>query len=154
MENKLTHLDESGAARMVDVGDKAETTRLAEARAIVSMQPETLTLVTEGGHKKGDVLAVARLAGIMGASFTTANAYIADVSNDENRARNFGFVGMMFGLGFTIGPALGGFLGAYNLRLPFFVAAGLALVLWLLPETKGKTLEELEQELSTKGASA
>ena len=64
---KLTHLDESGAARMVDVGDKAETTRLAEARAIVSMQPETLALVTEGGHKKGDVLAVARIAGIQAA---------------------------------------------------------------------------------------
>ncbi len=51
------------------------------------------------------------LAGVMGASFTTANAYIADVSTDETRARNFGFVGMMFGLGFTIGPALGGLLG-------------------------------------------
>ncbi|MEM8671907.1 MAG: TCR/Tet family MFS transporter [Planctomycetota bacterium] len=80
------------------------------------------------------------LAGIMGASFTTANAYIADISTDENRARNFGFVGMMFGLGFTIGPALGGWLGDINLRLPFFVAAGLALVNWLygyfvLPES-------------------
>ena len=80
------------------------------------------------------------LAGIMGASFSTANAYIADVSNDDTRARNFGFVGMMFGLGFTIGPALGGFLGDYSLRLPFFVAAGLALVNWLygffvLPES-------------------
>ena len=95
-------------------------------------------------------LFVGRLvAGIMGASFSTANAYIADVSNDDTRARNFGFVGMMFGLGFTIGPALGGFLvGAYGggvvteeaLRLPFFVAAGLALVNWLygffvLPES-------------------
>jgi len=80
------------------------------------------------------------LAGIMGANFTTANAYIADVSTDETRARNFGFVGMMFGLGFTIGPALGGFLGDYSLRLPFFVAAGLALVNWfygffVLPES-------------------
>jgi len=80
------------------------------------------------------------LAGIMGANFTTANAYIADVSTDKTRARNFGFVGMMFGLGFTIGPALGGFLGAYSLRLPFFVAAGLALVNWMygyfvLPES-------------------
>ena len=80
------------------------------------------------------------LAGIMGANFTTANAYIADVSTDKTRARNFGFVGMMFGLGFTIGPALGGFLGGYSLRLPFFVAAGLALVNWLygyfvLPES-------------------
>ena len=80
------------------------------------------------------------LAGIMGANFTTAHAYIADVSTDETRARNFGFVGMMFGLGFTIGPALGGFLGGYGLRLPFFVAAALALVNWLygyfvLPES-------------------
>ena len=80
------------------------------------------------------------LAGIMGANFTTANAYIADVSTDSTRARNFGFVGMMFGLGFTIGPALGGFLGGYSLRLPFFAAAALALVNWLygyfvLPES-------------------
>ena len=80
------------------------------------------------------------LAGIMGASFSTANAYIADVSNDDNRARNFGFVGMMFGLGFTIGPALGGVLGAADIRLPFFVAAGLAFVNWMygffiLPES-------------------
>ena len=51
------------------------------------------------------------VAGVMGASFTTANAYIADVSTDETRARNFGFVGMMFGLGFSIGPVLGGLLG-------------------------------------------
>ncbi|MCG8650133.1 MAG: TCR/Tet family MFS transporter [Pirellulales bacterium] len=79
-------------------------------------------------------------AGIMGASFTTANAYIADISTAENRARNFGMVGMMFGLGFIIGPALGGLLGGYSLRLPFFVAAGLALANWLygyfvLPES-------------------
>ncbi|QDT08311.1 TCR/Tet family MFS transporter [Planctomycetes bacterium K23_9] len=80
------------------------------------------------------------LAGVMGASFSTANAYIADVSNDDTRARNFGFVGMMFGLGFTIGPALGGVLGSYDIRLPFFVAAGLAFVNWMygffiLPES-------------------
>ena len=82
-------------------------------------------------------------AGIMGASFTTANAYIADVSTPENRARNFGMVGMMFGLGFIIGPLLGGLLGGYSLRLPFFVAAGLALLNWLygyfiLPESLPK----------------
>jgi DHA1 family tetracycline resistance protein-like MFS transporter len=79
-------------------------------------------------------------AGIMGASFTTANAYIADVSRPEDRARNYGLVGMMFGLGFIIGPALGGMLGWFSLRLPFFVAAFLALVNWLygyfiLPES-------------------
>jgi DHA1 family tetracycline resistance protein-like MFS transporter len=80
------------------------------------------------------------LAGVMGASFTTANAYIADVSTPENRARNFGLVGVMFGLGFTLGPTLGGLLGAYYLRMPFFVSAGLALTNWLygyfiLPES-------------------
>lgn len=86
-------------------------------------------------------LFLARLiAGIMGASISTCNAYIADISTDENRARNFGLVGVMFGLGFIIGPALGGFLGEYNLRWPFFAAAGLSLINWLygffiLPES-------------------
>ena len=80
------------------------------------------------------------IAGIMGSSITTANAYIADVSTPETRARNYGFVGAAFGLGFTFGPALGGLLGSINLRLPFFVSAGLALVNWLygffvLPES-------------------
>ena len=80
------------------------------------------------------------LAGIMGASITTANAYIADVSTPQTRARNFGFVGAAFGLGFIFGPVLGGLLGGINLRLPFFVSAGLALVNWLygffvLPES-------------------
>jgi len=80
------------------------------------------------------------IAGIMGASITTANAYIADVSTAQTRARNYGFVGAAFGLGFTFGPALGGLLGSINLRLPFFVSAALALVNWLygyfvLPES-------------------
>ncbi|MEE2791587.1 MAG: TCR/Tet family MFS transporter [Acidobacteriota bacterium] len=80
------------------------------------------------------------IAGIMGASITTANAYIADVSTSETRARNYGFVGVAFGLGFIFGPALGGVLGSIDLRLPFFVAAALALVNWLygffvLPES-------------------
>ena len=80
------------------------------------------------------------IAGVMGASITTANAYIADVSTPQTRAQNFGFVGAAFGLGFIFGPVLGGLLGAISLRLPFFVAAGLALVNWLygffvLPES-------------------
>lgn len=65
--SQLTHLDESGAARMVDVGDKAVTQRIAVACAVVSMQPETLALLEQGAHKKGDVLAVARIAGIQAA---------------------------------------------------------------------------------------
>lgn len=79
-------------------------------------------------------------AGMMGASFTTANAYIADISTDETRARNFGMLGVAFGLGFTIGPALGGVLGDIDLRLPFWVAAGLSGLnflygLFVLPES-------------------
>ncbi len=66
-EKQLTHLDASGAARMVDVGAKAETQRLAVASGRVSMLPETLQLLRQGAHKKGDVLAVARIAGIQAA---------------------------------------------------------------------------------------
>jgi DHA1 family tetracycline resistance protein-like MFS transporter len=67
------------------------------------------------------------IAGIGGASFTTATAYIADISNEENRAQNFGMVGAAFGLGFIIGPAIGGLLGGFGARVPFMVAAGLSL---------------------------
>src|SRR5690606_12031739 len=63
----LTHLDEQGRARMVDVGDKAVTSRTAIADAIVAMQPETLRMIVDGSHKKGDVFAVARIAGIQAA---------------------------------------------------------------------------------------
>lgn len=63
----LTHLDEQGRARMVDVGDKAVTSRTATAEAVVTMQPETLRMIVEGSHKKGDVFAVARIAGIQAA---------------------------------------------------------------------------------------
>ncbi|MFV0278288.1 MAG: cyclic pyranopterin monophosphate synthase MoaC, partial [Parahaliea sp.] len=64
---RLTHLDDTGAARMVDVGDKHETQREALARATVSMLPATLALLLSGSHRKGDVLAVARVAGIQAA---------------------------------------------------------------------------------------
>lgn len=69
-DEKLTHLDEHGAARMVDVSAKAVTRRLARASASVRMRPETLTLITSGESQKGDVLAAARLAGIMAAKRT------------------------------------------------------------------------------------
>lgn len=65
--NKLTHLDDSGAAHMVDVSGKAVSQREAVAEATVSMQPQTLALIESGGHKKGDVFAVARIAGIQAA---------------------------------------------------------------------------------------
>jgi len=80
------------------------------------------------------------LAGITGASFTTATAYIADVSPPEKRAQNFGLVGAAFGVGFILGPVIGGYLGQYGPRVPFFVAAGLTMInllygLFILPES-------------------
>jgi len=80
------------------------------------------------------------IAGVTGANITAANAYIADVSPPEKRAQNFGLVAAAFGLGFVAGPALGGWLGGYGLRVPFIAAAGLTLVNWLyglfvLPES-------------------
>jgi len=68
------------------------------------------------------------LSGMAGASYSTVNAYIADISPPEKRAANFGLVGAAFGLGFILGPALGGFVGEhFGLRAPFFVAAGLSV---------------------------
>ncbi len=83
------------------------------------------------------------IAGITGASFTTATAYIADISTNENRAQNFGMIGAAFGLGFIIGPVIGGVLGQYGARLPFIVAAALALLnalygYFVLPESLSK----------------
>ena len=70
MSGKLTHFDAAGKAHMVDVSDKAVTDRTAVAEGVVLMRPETLALVRDGTARKGDVLGVARLAGIMGAKKT------------------------------------------------------------------------------------
>lgn len=80
------------------------------------------------------------VAGITGASFTTASAYIADISTPEKKAQNFGMIGAAFGLGFIIGPAIGGLLGHFGSRVPFMAAAALCLLNWLwgyfvLPES-------------------
>jgi DHA1 family tetracycline resistance protein-like MFS transporter len=80
------------------------------------------------------------ISGITSASFTTANAYVADITSADKRAKSYGFLGAAFGLGFIVGPLLGGWLGAISLRLPFWFAAGLALVnfcygLFVLPES-------------------
>lgn len=71
MEPRLTHIDAGGEANMVDVGDKAETVRTAVAEGAVRMQPKTLDLILSGNAKKGDVLATARIAGIMAAKKTS-----------------------------------------------------------------------------------
>jgi DHA1 family tetracycline resistance protein-like MFS transporter len=83
------------------------------------------------------------IAGLTGASFTTAAAYIADVSTAETRTKNFGLIGAAFGLGFVIGPALGGLLAGFGVRAPFYAAAGLCLLnalygYFVLPESLSK----------------
>jgi DHA1 family tetracycline resistance protein-like MFS transporter len=80
------------------------------------------------------------IAGVSGASFTTATAYIADISPPEKRSQNFGLVGAAFGLGFIIGPAIGGFCGEFGTRIPFIVAATFSLLnfiygYFVLPES-------------------
>jgi DHA1 family tetracycline resistance protein-like MFS transporter len=83
------------------------------------------------------------IAGMFGASFTTATAYIADISTEENRAQNFGMIGAAFGLGFILGPGLGGLLGELGPRVPFIAAAILTLLnvvygYFVLPESLTK----------------
>ena len=68
------------------------------------------------------------IAGITGASFTVAAAYIADISTADKKSQNFGLLGAAFGLGFVIGPVLGGLLGHYGARVPFFAAAALCFL--------------------------
>jgi len=80
------------------------------------------------------------ISGVTSASFSTAGAYIADVTPEEQRAAKFGMLGAAFGLGFVVGPALGGLLGGISLRLPFYAAAGLSLAnavygFFILPES-------------------
>ena len=82
-------------------------------------------------------------SGITGASITTASAYIADISTEKDRAKNFGLIGVAFGLGFIIGPVLGGLLGHYGARIPFYAASVLCLInfalgYFLLPESLDK----------------
>ncbi len=83
------------------------------------------------------------IAGICGASFTTASAYIADISTEENRAQNFGMIGAAFGLGFIVGPLLGSLFSSFGVRVPFLAAAALSLLNWaygyfILPESLSK----------------
>ena len=88
----------------------------------------------------GWLFASRAVAGMAGASFVPASAYISDITPPERRAQNFGLVGAAFGIGFVLGPALGGLLGTFGVRVPFFAAAALALTnacigFFLLPES-------------------
>jgi DHA1 family tetracycline resistance protein-like MFS transporter len=83
------------------------------------------------------------LGGVLAANFAVANAYVADLTSPENRARSFGMVGAAFGIGYIVGPMVGGLLGSIDIRLPFYVAAGLSALnflygLLLVPESLPK----------------
>lgn len=83
------------------------------------------------------------IAGICGSSITVANAYIADISEPENKAKNFGMIGAAFGLGFVVGPLIGGFLGEVGIRIPFMIAAALVFLnllygFFVIPESLKK----------------
>ncbi len=97
------------------------------------------------------MLIVVRLfSGAMQANVAVANAYVADITPPDDRARRFGLLGAMFGVGFILGPVMGGLLGGVDLRLPFFAAGGLSVLNWLygyfvlpesLPETRRRAFE-------------
>lgn len=98
-------------------------------------------LLTGLARSMGWLFAGRAFAGVFGASFAAAGAYIGDISNDENRAKNFGFIGAAWGSGFTVGPVIGGFMAeTLGARAPFFAAAALALLnvifgYFVLPES-------------------
>ncbi len=89
------------------------------------------------------------IGGITNAWLPTLNAYIADVSDGENLTRNYGLLGVMFGVGFIVGPALGGLLGSFGIRIPYIVVAGLTLInllyaIFLLPESLPREKRKVE----------
>lgn len=100
-------------------------------------------LIMGGAPTLGWLFLGRAISGVAGASFTPAYAYVADISPPDRRAQNFGVIGAMFGLGFIIGPALGGFLARFGPRAPFFAAAALCLLnfcygIFVLPESLPK----------------
>lgn len=100
----------------------------------------TMYLLTPLVSTLAQLLATRVFGGALAANFSVANAYVADLSSHENRAKSFGKIGAAFGVGFIVGPMLGGLLGHIDIRLPFFVAAGLSFLNFLygwfvLPES-------------------
>jgi DHA1 family tetracycline resistance protein-like MFS transporter len=86
------------------------------------------------------LLATRVLGGALAANFSVANAYVADITSPEKRAKSFGRIGAAFGIGFIVGPAVGGMLGSIDIRLPFYAAAALSLInaaygVFVLPES-------------------
>jgi cyclic pyranopterin monophosphate synthase len=121
--SKLTHLDDHGAARMVDVGGKAETRRSATAAGFIRMEPATLAAVRDGSGPKGDVLAAARIAGIMAAKKTGELIPLCHPLALETVTVDFTFVGT--GVEVTACAALSGKTGV---EMEALTAASVALL--------------------------
>lgn len=83
--DKLTHINEEGRPKMVDVGNKEDTLRIGEAYGCIYMEEKTLEMITGGKHKKGDVIATAQVAGIMGAKNMGDNPNVPQHPNERNR---------------------------------------------------------------------
>ena len=111
---------------------------------LISMAGLCIDFIIMGFAHSLFVLFIGRaLAGLTSATYSTANSYIADVTEPEDRGRAFGMIGAAFGIGFILGPVIGGFLGEIHIRLPFFVSAGIAACnvlygLFVLPESLSK----------------
>ena len=118
---------------MMAVADLVDLKRRTGKHIALALEPEPCCFLEttdesiaffEGALLKPETLDM--LGGITGASFSVANAYLADITPPEQRAKNFGLIGAAFGLGFIFGPMLGGLLGAIDLHLPFYVAAAIS----------------------------
>lgn len=120
---------------------------------LVSLMGAVLDYILMAFAPNLSVLFIGRvIAGLTGASMTVATAYMADISDDNNRAANFGLIGAAFGFGFIVGPAIGGFTGSLGHQYPFLAAAGLNLLnfifgIFILPESLPK---ELRRQIDVK----
>ncbi len=97
------------------------------------------------------LVALRILGGMLAANFAVANAYVADITTPEKRAKSFGLIGAAFGIGYLVGPVVGGFLGAIDIRLPFYAAAGMSLLnffygAWVLPESRPAEVRACERK--------
>ena len=149
----LTHFDPAGQARMVDVSDKAETRRVAVAEGALRMNPATLALVREGRAGKGDVLGVARVAGIMGAKRTADLIPLCHPLPLSQVALDFELDDALPGVRVTATVRTTGRTGVEMEALTAVCVAGLTLHDMLKAADKGMVLSEVRVRLKEGGAS-
>jgi cyclic pyranopterin phosphate synthase len=149
--SRLTHIDDAGAARMVDVSAKTETVRQATAKGRVVMQPETLALISTGAAKKGDVLAAARIAGIMAAKRTAELIPLCHVLLLEAVTVEFEF--LADGVGITASVRTSGRTGVEMEALTAVSIAALTVYDMLKAVDRGMRIEGVRVVQKSGGAS-